>query len=162
MYYRSEGKSVCADVIPFYENGCFYLFYLKDFRDTYNHGEGCPWCLLTTTDFVHYVEHGEVLIRGTREEQDLYVFTGSCSKFNGEYYIFYTGHNPHKRVQGYPEQKIMLAKSKDLLHWDKVNDFLFAAPEWLEMHDFRDPFVYYDDKRKKYCMLLSMLIQRHF
>ena len=28
VYYRSPGKSVCADVIPFYENGEFKLFYL--------------------------------------------------------------------------------------------------------------------------------------
>lgn len=155
MYYRSEGKSVCADVIPYYEDGIFYLFYLKDFRDREQHGEGCPWCLLTTRDFVTYEEHGEVLVRGDEEEQDLYVFTGSCSKFNGEYYIFYTGHNPHKRTAGLPEQKILLAKSNDLYHWKKMRDFSLEAPEWLEMHDYRDPFVYFDENRKKYCMLLA-------
>lgn len=155
MYYRSENKSVCADVIPYYENGTFYLYYLKDFRDIEQHGEGCPWCLLTTKDFVSYEEHGEVLVRGTEEEQDLYVFTGSCSKFNGEYYIFYTGHNPHKRVAGLPEQKILLAKSKDLYHWEKIKDFSLEAPEWLEIHDFRDPFVYWDEESGKYCMLIA-------
>lgn len=155
MYFRSEGKSVCADVIPYYENGTFYLFYLKDFRDWENHGEGCPWCLLTTTDFVHYEDHGEVLPRGSQEDQDLYVFTGCCCKFNGEYYIFYTGHNPHKRACGLPEQKVLLAKSPDLFHWTKVTDFVLEAPNWLQIHDFRDPFVYWVEEKQCYYMLLA-------
>lgn len=155
MFYRAEGKSVCADVIPYYENGKFYLFYLRDYRDWDAHGEGCPWCLLTTEDFVHYTDHGEVLPRGTKEEQDLYVFTGSCNKFNGEYYIFYTGHNPHLRRAGKPEQKILLAKSSDLYHWEKVKDFCLEAPEWLEIHDYRDPYVYFDETKQKYAMLIA-------
>jgi len=154
MYYRAPGNAVCADVIPYYENGTYYLFYLRDYRDFEKHGEGCPWCLLTTTDLVHYVDHGEVLLRGAENEQDLYVFTGSCIKYNGEYYIYYTGHNPHKAAQGVPMEKILLAKSSDLYHWDKVRDFQLAAPEAYEMHDYRDPFVYYDGEKQKYCMLL--------
>lgn len=155
MYYRAKGKAVCADVIPFYEDGRFYLFYLRDYRDRETHGEGCPWCLLTTEDLVNYEDHGEVLPRGAIEDQDLYVFTGSCFKHNGEYHIFYTGHNPHKRGEGKPEQKIMLARSRDLLHWEKDREFLLEAPEWMEMHDYRDPYVYYDEDRKKFGMLIA-------
>lgn len=155
MYYRAKGKAVCADVIPYYENGTFYLFYLRDYRDVETHGEGCPWCLLTTRDLVHYEDHGEVLVRGTKEEQDLYVFTGSCTKYKDEYYIFYTGHNPHKRKAGFPEEKILLAKSQDLYHWEKVEDFCLEAPAYLEMHDYRDPFVFYDEEKQIYGMLLA-------
>ncbi len=155
MYYRAQGKAVCADVIPFYEDGEFKLFYLRDYRDAENEGEGCPWCLLTTKDLVRYEDRGPVLLRGTKEEQDLYVFTGCCVKFGEEYLIFYTGHNPHLRKKGLPEQKILLAKSRDLLHWEKDETFVFAAPDWLEMHDFRDPFVYFDEEKGKYCMLIA-------
>lgn len=155
MFYRSKGKSVCADVIPFYEDGTFKLFYLRDFRDIPNDGEGCPWCLLTTKDLVNYHDHGPVLLRGTKEEQDLYVFTGCCIKHNDKYVIYYTGHNPHLRAQGKPEQKILRAFSDDMINWKKDKDFVFEAPEWLEMHDFRDPFVYFDEEKKKYCMLLA-------
>lgn len=155
VYYRSPEKSVCADVIPFFENGEFKLFYLRDYRDWENCGEGCPWCLLTTKDLVNYVDHGPVLLRGTKEEQDLYVFTGSIIKHNDEYVIFYTGHNPHLRRQGLPEQKILKATSKDLLHWEKDKSFVFEAPSYLEMHDFRDPFVYFDEERKEYGMLIA-------
>ena len=155
MYYRSPKKSVCADVIPYYENGTYYLFYLRDYRNIEQDGEGCPWCLLTTKDLVHYQDHGPVLLRGSEEEQDLYVFTGSVFKENDTYYIFYTGHNPHLRKKGLPEQKILLAKSKDLFHWEKVKDFVFEAPSYLEMHDFRDPFIFKDEENNRYCMLIA-------
>ena len=156
VYYRSPGKSVCADVIPFYENGEFKLFYLRDYRDIENDGEGCPWCLLTTKDLVHYKDYGPVLLRGTKEEQDLYVFTGSIFKMpDGRYVIYYTGHNPHLRKQGLPEQKILRAFSLDLIEWEKDRDFVFEAPEQYEIHDWRDPFVYYDEELKEYRMLLA-------
>lgn len=155
MYYWAPEKAVCADVIPFYENGEFKLFYLRDYRDISVHGEGCPWCLLTSSDLVHFHDHGPVLLRGGKEEQDLYVFTGCCIRAGEEYMIFYTGHNPHLREKGLPEQKILRATSRDLLHWEKDRDFVFAAPDWLEMHDFRDPFVFYDEERKEYCMLIA-------
>ena len=155
MYYRSPGKSVCADVIPFFEDGEFKLFYLRDYRDIPNDGEGCPWCLLTTKDLVNFVDHGPILLRGEENQQDLYVFTGCTTKFNGQYYVFYTGHNPHLRKQGFPEQKILLATGPSLTELNKVQDFVFEAPDWMEMHDFRDPFVFFDDESCKYCMLLA-------
>ena len=155
MFYRAPGKAVCADVIPFFEDGEFKLFYLRDYRDIEAHGEGCPWCLLTTKDLVHYEDKGPVLLRGEEDEQDLYVFTGCCIKAGEEYVIYYTGHNPHLRAKGFPEQKILRATSRDLIHWEKDKSFVFAAPDWLEMHDFRDPFVFFDEEKKKYCMLIA-------
>ncbi len=155
MYYRPFESAVAADVIPFFANGKFMLFYLRDYRNIEKHGEGCPWCLLETKDLVHYSDLGEVLLRGKEEEQDLYVFTGCCVKFNNEYRIYYTGHNPHLRQKGLPEQKILMAKSSDLVHWEKDKNFVFEAPSWLEMHDFRDPFVFFDEDTKKWAMLLA-------
>lgn len=160
MFYRSEGKSACADVIPYYEDGVFYLFYLRDLREPERLGEGCPWCLVTTKDFVHYTEHGEVLPRGSEEAQDRWVFTGSCIKARNMYYIFYTGHNHHLAEQGKPMQKILLATSKDLFHWEKDASFVIQAPEWLEMHDFRDPYVYFDAKQQTYRMLITGRMKR--
>lgn len=155
MFYRAPGEAVCADVIPFYEDGTFKLFYLRDFRNIPKHGEGCPWCLLTTKDLVTYEDYGPVLLRGGADAQDLYVFTGCCIKAGDEYMIFYTGHNPHLRAQGLPEQKILRAKSRDLIHWEKDTSFVFEAPAWLEMHDFRDPFVFFDEESGQYCMLIA-------
>ena len=99
MYYRPE-NSVAADVIPFYRDNAFQLFYLRDFRNIAEHGEGTPWYLLETKDFVHFMEKGEVIARGKEEEQDLYIFTGSVYEEKGINYIFYTGHNPHYPKRG--------------------------------------------------------------
>lgn len=155
MFYRAPGKAVCADVIPFFEDGEFKLFYLRDYRDVAEHGEGCPWCLLTSKDLVCYKDEGPVLLRGKEDEQDLYVFTGCCIRHEDKYMIFYTGHNPHLRAKGMPEQKILRAVSSDLVHWEKDKNFVFEAPDWLEMHDFRDPFVYFDEEKGKYAMLIA-------
>lgn len=143
MFYRPDGKAAAADVIPFFKDGEFYLFYLKDYRDSENYGEGVPWHLVKTKDFVSYEECGEILGRGTKDEQDLFVFTGSVIFHDGRYYLFYTGHNPHKREQGKPEQAVMLAVSDDCVHFTKT-DLMYFAPEDYEMHDWRDPFVYKD------------------
>lgn len=152
MFYRPLGKAVAADVIPFYKDGEFYLFYLKDFRDVEADGEGVPWYLIKTKDFVNFSDCGEVLQRGDINAQDLFVFTGSVIENNGKYYLFYTGHNPHKREQGLPEQGVMLAVSDDCIHFTKT-DLMYFAPDGYEMHDWRDPFVYKDGDKFK--MLLA-------
>ncbi len=155
MFYRPEDGAVCADVIPFFEDGEFRLFYLKDYRDIAGHGEGCDWHCLTTKDLVHYEDHGPAIVRGGTEDQDLYVYTGCCMKHGQQYYIYYTGHNPHKRQAGLPEQVILRAVSRDMQSWQKDPDFWFAPPQWTEMHDFRDPFIFFDEQRQCYAMLLA-------
>lgn len=156
IFYRSK-NGCTGDVIPFYDKGTFYLFYLHDFRNHDVYGEGTPWYYLTTKDFVTYEEHGEVIPRGNKESQDLYVFTGSVFKeAEGKYHIFYTGHNPHLRKQGKPEQAVMHAVSSDLKHWEKVPEDTFYAPtDIYEPHDWRDPYVFFNEEKKEYWMLLA-------
>ena len=154
FYKPADGWS--ADFIPFYENGRYHLFYLLDWRDKAGHGEGTPWYQLSSTDLVHFTEHGSMLARGTQSEQDLYVFTGSVIKAQGIYHIFYTGHNPHLRQQGKPEQAVMHAISHDLLTWQKVPEDSFFAPQTgYEPHDWRDPFVFWNEESQEYWMLLA-------
>ncbi|HEX5151065.1 MAG TPA: family 43 glycosylhydrolase [Parafilimonas sp.] len=145
-----------ADFIPLYDNGIFQLFYLLDWRDSKNHGEGTPWYRVSTTDFVNFTEHGEMLARGSVTEQDLYVFTGSAIKANGQYHIFYTGHNPHLRQKGKPEQGVMHAVSNDMMKWKKNPEQTFFAPgDKYEPNDWRDPFVFWNEELKEYNMLLA-------
>jgi len=146
-----------GDFIPFYWNGEYHLFYLKDYRDKVNHGEGTPWFHISTRDFVHFVDHGEALPRGTEQEQDLYVFTGCACEHEGLFHIFYTGHNPHFRAAGKPEQAVMHATSHDLISWEKdpANPILFADFEHYEPHDWRDPFVFWNEEAQEFWMLLA-------
>jgi beta-fructofuranosidase len=155
FFYRPRG-AWAADFIPFCKDGTFHLFYLHDWRDRHKHGEGTPWYQISTKDFVHFTEHGEMLARGTPEEQDLYVFTGSVIEGEGRFHIFYTGHNSYLRRQGKPEQGVMHAVSDDLLHWRKVPEDTFYAPGALyEPHDWRDAFVFRNDEAGEYWMLLA-------
>ena len=154
IYYKPE-DAVSADIIPFYKSGVFYLFYLKDFRNIPQMGEGTPWYLLTTEDFLTFKEHGEVIPRGSIDMQDLYVFTGSVFEYNNEYYIFYTGHNPHFPKKKKPQQAIFMAKSKDLYTWQKVKDFVFYPTMDFEPNDWRDPFVFTNPENGKFGMLLT-------
>ncbi|MBR2617191.1 MAG: family 43 glycosylhydrolase [Clostridia bacterium] len=154
MYFRPK-NSVLADVIPYYENGTFYLYYLRNYCGGEPRVEGIPWELLTTTDLVNLTEHGEAICAGTPEEQDMYIFTGSVLKGgDGAYYAFYTGHNHYLMAKGGAQQLIMLAKSSDLIRWEKT-DFTLGAPSGYDKHDFRDPFVYYDESVKQYRMVLA-------
>jgi beta-fructofuranosidase len=167
LFYQ-PASAWAADFIPFYRDGVFHLFYLQDWRDSAGHGEGTPWYQISTRDFLHFTEHGEMLARGTRAEQDLYVFTGSVLEAQpakaaglrcdscGRYHIFYTGHNPHFRQAGRPEQGVMHAVSDDLLTWRKLPEHTFFAPAaGYEPHDWRDPFVFWNEASGEYWMLLA-------
>lgn len=160
MLFYKANTGWCADVVPFYKDGTYYLFYLHDYRDHPQHGEGTPWYLLTTTDFVHFTEHGEVIPRGGIDQQDLYIFTGcvveDVAKVSGyQYHIYYTGHNPHFIPQGKPQEAVMHAVSHDLLHWEKLEDVLYFAPDGCEQDDWRDPFIWYCEESKEYQMLTA-------
>jgi beta-fructofuranosidase len=155
FFYRPAG-AWAADFIPFFRDGTFRLFYLHDWRDRHKHGEGTPWYQISTRDFAHFTEHGEMLARGTLSDQDLYVFTGSVIEGQGCFHIFYTGHNPYLRQRGRPEQAVMHAVSDDLLTWKKIpEDTLFAPQATYEPHDWRDPFVFWNEEAKEYWMLLA-------
>lgn len=154
LFYKPD-KFWAADAIPFYDNGEFHIFYLLDYRDPINHGEGTPWFKVTTKDFIHYKDHGEMLKRGNDKEYDMYVFTGSVIKHDGLYHIFYTGHNT-KMDPGNYLQAIMHAVSKDLENWTKIKEDTFVAlNDEYEIRDWRDPFVYFDEKDNCFYMLLS-------
>lgn len=154
IFYRAN-DGFTADIIPFYDKGKFKLFYLHDYRNRNISGEGTPWRLIETENLVDYEEKGEVIPRGKITEQDLYIFTGSVYKeADDKYHIFYTGHNPHFKNQG-QVQGVMHAISKDGLNWQKVAGYCFYAPKGFEKDDWRDPFVYYDEKTKEYKMLLA-------
>lgn len=147
LFYNESGKNL-ADVIPYYENGTYYLYYLSDPKDGY----GINWNLVTTKDFINYEEHGVVIERGLISEQDFCAFTGSVIKKDGKYHIFYTGANGAMPN----DQAIMHAIGDTPYSFNKVaEDTLYANTKHFEVNDFRDPYVYYDDTLGKYLMLIT-------
>lgn len=155
--FFEPADGVAGDFIPFYWDGEYHLFYLKDYRDHEKQGEGTPWFHLGTRDFVTFTDYGEAIPRGGAEDQDLYIFTGCVLEHQGLFHIFYTGHNPHFRAAGRAEQAVMHATSPDLVTWtkDPANPILFADTDRYELHDWRDPFVFWNDEAGEFWMLLA-------
>lgn len=154
VFYRPE-TGVLADVIPYYEDGKYYLFYLHDYRDTAQYGTGVDWDLLVTEDFISYENKGTAIRRGSPSQQDNNVFTGSVIKAEGRYHIFYTGNNAAYVGTGKPKEAIMHAVSDDLVRWRKIPEDTFYAPPQYMNDDWRDPYVYYDEAEGVYKMLLA-------
>ena len=148
--------TVAADFIPFYWQGAYHLFYLKDYRDVPGHGEGTPWWQLVTRDFVAFEDWGEALPRGASGTQDVWVFTGSAIERQGVFHIFFVGHNQHFAGTERPVQVILHATSPDLRAWKKDEQFVFAAPTTdYEKDDWRDPYVFWNEEAGEYWMLLA-------
>lgn len=156
IFYKPD-DGFAADFIPFYWEGQYHLFYLKDYRDEATHGYGTPWWHVVTKDFVHFEDWGEALPRGPIESQDACVFTGCVLEHEGTFHIFYTGHNNHLKEKGKPIQAVMHATSTDLRVWEKDPGIMFFAPteKGFEQDDWRDPFVFWNGEAKEFWMLLA-------
>ncbi len=131
-----------GDTMPYYEDGVYYIYYLKEGGDSYNHSI----YLATTTDFVNYTEIDEPILESNRAGgQDGWVGTGSVVKVKDDYWFFYTGHASASTYE-YTE-KIMAAKGSSLTHFEKVADWAITPPASLgQKNDFRDPQAYYDEE----------------
>lgn len=53
LYFRPE-KAVLGDVIPYYDNGVFKPFYLRNYRANRDEQHQDSWVMLSTTDHIHY------------------------------------------------------------------------------------------------------------
>ncbi len=158
LFYRpTDGDRRVGDVIPFFDGKSFRLFYLH--RGDRVDGNGSSWYQLRTDDFVHFVECGEAIPPGTPNDQDFSVATGSVIERQGLYHSFYTGFNTPRKSK--PEQGIMHAVSKDLLHWAKVPGSLMYAPEdHYGRDDWRDPFVFWNKDVGEYWMLIAAKLKQ--
>ena len=127
-----------GDPMPYYEDGTYYIYYLKEGGDSYNHSV----FLTTTKDFLTYTEHeGPILESGSG--QDGWIGTGSVVKVGGEYYFFYTGHAGSGNFEY--KEKILVAKGSSPTEFTKMTDWELIPPEELgQKNDFRDPQAYYD------------------
>lgn len=140
-----------GDTMPYYEDGTYYIYYLKEGGDSYNHSI----YLTTTKDFVTYKEYDEPIIESNRAGgQDGWVGTGSVVRVKDAYYFFYTGH-ASSDIYEYKE-KIMAAKGSDLTHFEKIADWeITPDPSLGQKNDFRDPQAYYDPETDTITMTVT-------
>ncbi len=152
--YYSEG--FVGDLMPYYDNGSFYLYFLHDATTKVN-GKGFHDIhLFKTEDAVEYEYEGQMIAYGDINEADFAIGTGSVAKQGSTYYFYYTGHNGNESfVANNPRESVLCATSNDLMTWNKVSDFKLTAPSDYYNYDFRDPHVFFNEEEQEYWMLMS-------
>ncbi len=132
-----------GDPMPYYEDGVYYIYYLKEAGDSFKHSV----YLATTTDFVTYTEYDDPVLEASEEEgaQDGWIGTGSVVKVGDTYYFFYTGHTDSASLEY--KEKIMVAVGSSPDSFEKREGWEITPPDELgQKNDFRDPQAYYDEE----------------
>lgn len=141
FFYRPDQAWV-GDVIPYFADGEFKLFYLHGWRENYREGLAQGWHLIGTRDFVDYREDGACGIEGG---------TGHVLRVGGTYHMFYCIFPPGKQL-------VCHAVSSDLKTWEPIPEHTFAADDEIyELSDWRDPFVFWNEEEGQYWMLLAAM-----
>lgn len=157
LFYKPQNAWV-GDVIPYYADGKYYLYYLHDERrKPGEYAEDTTWHLITTNDFLDFQEHGVAIKTGGDDQPNRNAYTGSVIQDENKiYHAFYTAYNEKFCKDGKPVQMVMKAISKDLITWDTVEGFLLSSDGQIyEEFDWRDPFVFWNEEDKCYWMLIT-------
>lgn len=139
LFYTPNHARV-GDVIPFYDEGVFKPFYLKNWNPYFGADRTDGWHMLTTRDHLHYTETPTGIRGGT----------GSVIKADGVYHMYYCKfeRNPQR-------QYVWHAVSDDLRAWKELPEETFGADErWYLPTDWRDPFVFFNEEEGCWWMLL--------
>lgn len=146
FYFLPEKDGIAqgyvGDCMPYYEDGVYYIYYLKEGGDSYHHSI----YLTTTTDFLTYTDYEDPILEAADPPaQDDWVGTGSVVKVDDTYYLFYTGHTEADAFE-YAET-IMLATGSDPFSFEKTAEWEMTPDDSLnQKRDFRDPQGYYDEE----------------
>ena len=143
VFFRPRDAWV-GDVIPFEQDGQFWLYYLLERRE--DPPTGMPWHLVTTEDFVSFADQGLALATGEGQSaEDHNCYTGSIVRDEqGGHHLFYTAQNPKiLGGDGLPLQLVAHATSAHgMATWTKHPEHTFGATPGYEASDWRDPFVF--------------------
>jgi beta-fructofuranosidase len=151
--YPAPVKGYVGDVMPFFDNSTFHLFFLMDWRD--NAPQYHPWYKFTSTDLLNYSYKGQMIGYGRADQQDYTLGTGSVIKDGSSYYGYYTGHNYLFLNTSRPQEGILYATSPDLNTWTKKTGFLITPPSGYDQNNFRDPDIFYNDVTQEYWMIVG-------
>lgn len=140
LFYTPDHARV-GDVIPYYENGEFKLFYLKNWNPYFGSDKTYGWHLLTTKDLIHYESETAIGILGG---------TGCIIKVEGLYHLYYCVFEDQPQ-----RQYVCHVTSTDLTNWTKYPDETFGPDESIYLlTDWRDPHVIWNEEEKCWWMIL--------
>lgn len=161
LHFKPEGLSM-GDVIPFYWDGMYHLFFMK----------GQNWGHVASRDLLRWQQFPDAIIKGDDPTGPDYegIWTGSVIEHDGTFYLFYTGKNSND-PKG--DQKVMQARSKDLINWTKHPELTFYADGdiyWSKpvngaidhLHAyhhqaFRDPHVIWNSEKAEWWMVFHAI-----
>lgn len=156
LRWREPGR-VSADLIPFYHEGKYHLFFLNG----YDEGTGwsrsqTPWGHLTTTDLVQYERLPDAIEPGPQGSGDgLACYTGSVVVHQGLWHLYYTGFSP---LNPEGRERILHATSTDGVTFTKDASWKPMYPDTRFYGcdgDFRDPFVFWNEEEQLFCMTIT-------
>ncbi len=152
-YRRSAAAA--GDAIPFAHDGSLHLFHLASPPGTLDYPERVrtTWRHLVSDDLVTWRALPDAIAPGPPGSCDAGgIWTGSLVEHDGEYYLFYTGHDP----QSARPQSICLATSQDLITFDRVpeNPLLLPVAGYEDV-DWRDPYVFWNEAEGVWWMLIA-------
>lgn len=154
-FFKPEHARV-GDTIPFFWDGVHHVFYLKRYADDTHDRIETDWWHLTSTDLVTFTEVGVAIPRGGVKDPDHSAATGSVVRVGEEFHLYYTGFSAWQLANGGRHQTILRARSTDLNTWTKDRDFSLVADESrYDRHQWRDPFVFWDEEAQLYRMLIA-------
>ena len=140
FYAPTDGR--VGSVIPYYEDGVYYLYYLK-----VTEGAASGIYLVTTSDFVNYEDRGKALDLPL----DYGVLTGGGSMIRrgGTYLMFFT----ERRADG--EEVLRLASSQSVTGFVAEQNFVIEPSSYGFENSFGDPYVTFNAQTGKAECLVS-------
>lgn len=161
IHYR-PANNAAGDVIPFYHDGSYHIFYLRDNN----------WAHLVSKDLVRWKELPDALAKSkdSLAPDGEACWTGSIVEHNKQFYLFYTGKNMQDPLG---DQKVMMATSNNLINWTKQDHTFYADGKiyWskpingaiddkqIYHHQaFRDPEVFRNSATNEWWMILHAML----
>jgi len=116
-----------------FHEGRYHLYY--QYNPDASQWGNIHWGHASSADLVHWVDEGIALAPSNPWDSGG-CFSGSFAVVNGQPTLYYTGYTAGGQVQ-------CVATSEDLHHWTKHPERTIATPPAdVEVHDFRDPYVF--------------------
>lgn len=156
MFRRCQSGLPTGDAIPLFHDGTYHIFFLTSPKGTtlWPDRIRTTWQHAISKDLIHWEELPPALEPGKDCAIDKDgCWTGSAIYANGKFHIFYTAAD----LDSPNQQKIAHAVSEDGIHFKKDGDkpIIVPIPEYYELIDWRDPYVFYNEDDQKYWILIA-------
>ncbi|MBI2842429.1 MAG: GH32 C-terminal domain-containing protein [Armatimonadetes bacterium] len=150
--HYSPASGYLGDTIPFYWNGEYHLFYVR--RPPFHPVDKLSIEHIVSRNLVDWEELPTAIPLGRRGEPDCDICgSGSVIEREGTFYFFYKGQDNESETF----EKICVATSSDLIHWEKSPDNPILVPDhrWYARGRWADSKVFWNPEAQEFWMLIT-------